>query len=170
MGLAQVDKEIVTSNVATVNLTTINSDDVYMVVLSGVTLDTDGQQIYMRVTTGGTADSDSEYDKSSQVIRSNTTTGTTSDENESSWRIQGAVGNSTGEADNHIIYLFNFNASDEYSYYTNDSVCLTSSAYSYGYKGGGYHTIAESNDCVEFFVQSSNNFNGGSFTLYRITS
>ena len=170
MGLVQIDKEIVTSNVATVNLTTINSDDVYMVVLSGVTIDTDGQQIYMRVTTSGTADSDSEYDKASQILRSNTTSGTTTDENESSWRIQGAVGSDTGEATNHIITLHNFNNASQHSYYTNNSVCGTTSANAYGYKGGGDHTVAEANDGVEFFVQSSNNFTGGSFTLYRITS
>ena len=170
MGLVQVDKEIVTSNTPTVNLTTINTDDVYMVVISGATIDTNGQQIYMRVTTGGTADSDSEYDKASQILYSNTTSGTTSDTDETSWRIQLAVGNDTGEATNHIIYLFDFNASDEYSKYTNDSVCLTASAYSAGYKGGGSHTVAEANDGVEFFVQSGNNFNGGTFTLYRIAS
>ena len=169
MGLAQVDKEIITSDTTTVNLTTINTDDVYMVVLSGVTIDTDGQQIYMRVTTGGTADTDTEYDKASQIIRSNTTSGTTTDENETSWRIQGAVGNASGEATNHIIYLFNFNDANEHSYYTNDSVCLTSSNYSYGYKGGGNHTVAEANDGVEFFVQSSNKFTGGTFVLYRVT-
>ena len=170
MGLAQVDKEIISGNTATVNLTTINTNDVYMVVLSGVTLDTNGQQIYMRVTTSGTADSDSEYDKASQILYSNTTSGTTTDTDESSWRIQGAIGSDTGEATNHIIYLYNFNDANEHSYYTNDSVALNASAYATGYKGGGNHTIAEANDGVEFFVQGSNNFNGGTFTLYRITS
>ena len=65
MGLVQVATTTVTSAVASVTLTGIDSDDVYMVALNNITLNTSGSGFYVRVTTSGTADSDSEYDPSS---------------------------------------------------------------------------------------------------------
>ena len=112
------------SNSASISLTGISSTyDVYLCVLSGITPTADAN-FNMRVTTSGTADSDSEYDKASKVFRTNSSFGTTTDENEAQWRINSTVGTDTGEQANHIIYLYNFNNSSEYSFYTNESVKL----------------------------------------------
>ena len=105
MGLVQVDTETVTSAVSSITLTTINTDDVYMVALNNVAGTADAN-FNMRVTTSGTADSDSEYDKSSEVLKASSSHGTTSDEGEAQWRINSTVGTDTGEQANHIIYLF----------------------------------------------------------------
>ena len=155
------------SNSASISLTGISSTyDVYLCVLSGITPTADAN-FNMRVTTSGTADSDSEYDKSSEVLKASSSHGTTSDEGEAQWRINSTVGTDTGEQANHIIYLFNFNNSSEYSFYTNESVKLNASAELEGYQGGGAHTVAETNDGVNFFF-TSGNIESVEFKLYGL--
>ena len=121
----------------------------------------------MRVTTSGTADSDSEYDKASYVFKANAAFSTTTDENEAQWRINGTVGTATGEQTNHIIYLYNFNDSGEYSLYSNESAKLNGSTILDSYQGSGLHTVTESNDGVNFFF-TSGDIESGTFTLYKV--
>ena len=166
MGLVQVATNTVTSAVSGVILTGIDSDDVYMVALNNVAGTADAN-FNMRVTTSGTADSDSEYDKASKVFRTNSSFGTTTDENEAQWRINNTVGTDTNEEANHTIYLFNFNNASEYSFYTNESAKLNASGVLEGYQGGGVHTVAEANDGVNFFF-TSGNIESGTFTLYKV--
>ena len=155
------------SNSASVSLTGISSTyDVYLCVLNGITPTADAN-FNMRVTTSGTADSDSEYDKASEVFKVNTSFGTTTDTDEAQWRINSTVGTDTGEQANHTIYLFNFNNSSEYSFYTNESVKLNACAELEGYQGGGAHTVAETNDGVNFFF-TSGNIESGEFKLYGL--
>ena len=54
--LVQVATETVTSAVASVTLTGIDSDDVYMVAFNNVTRDSGSGHILLRVTVSGTAD------------------------------------------------------------------------------------------------------------------
>ena len=155
------------SNSASVSLTGISSTyDVYLCVLNGITPTADAN-FNMRVTTSGTADSDSEYDKASEVFKVNTSFGTTTDTDEAQWRINSTVGTDTNEEANHTIYLFNFNNASEYSFYTNESVKLNSSGVLEGYQGGGVHTVAEANDGVNFFF-TSGNIESGEFKLYGL--
>ena len=155
------------SNSASISLTGISSTyDVYLCVLSGITPTADAN-FNMRTTTSGSADSDSEYDKASEVLKANTSFGTTSDTDEAQWRINSTVGTDTGEQANHTIYLFNFNNSSEYSFYTNESVKLNASGDLEGYQGGGVHTVAEANDGVNFFF-TSGNIESGEFKLYGL--
>ena len=155
------------SNSASISLTGISSTyDVYLCVLSGITPTADAN-FNMRVTTSGTADSDSQYDKASEVFKVDSSFGTTSDENEAQWRINSTVGTDTNEEANHTIYLFNFSNASEYSMYTNESVKLNSSGGVEGYQGGGAHTVAETNDGVNFFF-TSGNIESGEFKLYGL--
>ena len=155
------------SNSASVSLTGISSTyDVYLCVLNGITPTADAN-FNMRTTTSGSADSDSEYDKASEVLKANTSFGTTSDTDEAQWRINSTVGTDTNEEANHTIYLFNFNNASEYSFYTNESVKLNASGVLEGYQGGGVHTVAEANDGVNFFF-TSGNIESGEFKLYGL--
>ena len=155
------------SNSAIISLTGIDSTyNVYVCHLIGITPTADAN-FNMRVTTGGTADSDSEYDTASEILKESATFGNTSDTDEAQWRINSTVGTDTGEQTNHNIYLFNFNNASEYSFYTNESVKLNASGSMEGYQGGGVHTVAEANDGVNFFF-TSGNIESGSFKLYGI--
>ena len=110
--LVQVDTETVTSAVASVTLTTINTDDVYMVAMHNVAPVTDNVYLKGRVTTGGTADSDSQYDRATKTLRANTSFGNGAEQNASEWYIQeNTNGTGTSEVCNGIIYLYNFNNS-----------------------------------------------------------
>ena len=73
MGLVQVATNTVTSATASVSLTGINSDDVYMVTGVGIGVETNIRELNMRVTKSGTAQSDSEYDYAYKGLLGNTT-------------------------------------------------------------------------------------------------
>ncbi len=162
--LVLIDEENA-SNSSSVSLTGISSTyDVYVCYLRGVVPTADANFL-MRTTTGGSADSDSEYDKASEIFKANTSFGTTTDTNEAQWRINNTVGTDTNEETNHEIFLFNFNNSNEFSYYTNNSVKLNASGVAEGHFGGGSHTVKEINDGVNFFF-ASGNIESGNFKMY----
>ena len=164
--LVLIDSDTASSS-ASISLTGIDSTyNVYVAILSGITPTADAN-FNMRVTTGGTADSDSEYDKASKVLKANASFGTTSDENEAQWRINSTVGTDTNEEANHTIYLFDFNNASEYSFYTNESAKLNASGVLEGYQGGGVHTVEEANDGVNFFF-TSGTIESGEFKLYGL--
>ncbi len=170
MGLLQVATNTVTSAVASVTLTGIDSDDVYMVAYNNVTPSTDARTISLRVTTSGTADSDSEYDYAYMVLNSSSSFGKAGFTNDTEWQylVADSVGTSTSESANGIIYLYNFNSSSEYSFITAEVTEVNSSTTTRGNQGGGVHTVAETNDGVSFFDTQGGNIASGTFTLYKV--
>ena len=166
--LVQVDTETVTSAVASVTLTTINTDDVYMVAMHNVAPVTDNVYLKGRVTTGGTADSDSQYDRATKTLRANTSFGNGAEQNASEWYIQeNTNGTGTSEVCNGIIYLYNFNNSSEYSFITVEMSSVDASTNHNGSQGARVHTVDEANDGINFFF-SSGNIASGTFTLYKV--
>jgi len=165
--LIKIDEEIVTSAVASVTLTGIDSTyDVYMVRINNAVPTVDNT-MNMRTTTSGVADSDSQYDVASKILKANTSFANDTNTNGTQWKIASTVGTDTNEQTNHIIYLFNFNNASEYSFFTNENTKLNASAVLEGFQGGGVHTVAEANDGVNFFVVGGN-IEAGTFTLYGL--
>jgi hypothetical protein len=164
--LVQVDTETVTSAVASVTLTGIDSDDVYMVAFNNILPVTDGATIYLRVTTSGVADSDSEYDRAFKVFRTATSYANVSSTNQTFWYYN-VIGTAGNEQANGILYLYNFNNSSEYSFFSFESAERTNVGELQGVAGGGVHTVAETNDGIQFFM-SSGNIASGTFTLYKV--
>jgi hypothetical protein len=166
MGLVQVDTETVTSAVASVTLTGIDSDDVYMLTISGAvpTSSSDGK---IRVTKGGTAQSDSEYDWAFKGLRTDTTFSNLSSTNEADIRYIGgwSTVSTSSVGGNAIVYLYNFNSSSEYSFVTSELTTMWSGGL-LGAQGGGVHTVASASDGIQFFYSS--NLTSGTFTLYRV--
>ena len=67
--LIKIDEEIVTSAVASVTLTGIDSTyDVYMLKVNNLKVDTDNTTLYGRVSNSGTADTTSNYDRAAKGI------------------------------------------------------------------------------------------------------
>ena len=166
--LVQVATNTVSSAVSAVTLTGIDTNDTYMVAITGVQPATDDTYLKGRVTTGGTADSDSEYDRATRTFRANTTFGSGAANNESEWYIQeNTNGTGTSEVCNGIIYLYNFNDSSEYSMITVEMSSVDASTNHNGSQGGRSHTVTEANDGVSFFF-SSGNVAAGTFTLYKV--
>ena len=168
MGLVQVATETVTSAVSSVTLTGIDSDDVYMVALNNVTLNTSGSGFYVRVTTSGTADSDSEYEIAYKVLRADNSFANTSNTNGNLWDLTTQYV-ATGVSNNGILYLYNFNNSSEYSFITNETAFFWSGSNNLnGNQGGGVHTVGEINDGISFLSDSGRTFESGTFTLYKV--
>ena len=165
--LVQVATNTVTSAVASVTLTGIDSDDVYMVAFNNVAPATDNTNLLIRVTESGTPNTTANYDEAAKFLDSTTTFGNQGNTNQTYWFNSLAIGNSTSEQTNGILYLYNFNNSSEYSFYTKENTSLTYLAGNTGYQGGGVFTSSSSCNGVQFFF-SSGNITSGTFTLYKV--
>jgi len=168
--LIKIDEEIVSSAVASVTLTGIDSTfDVYMVKFNNVFTSAD-DDMQIRVTTSGTADSDSEYDIASKDLKTSGAFGNTSATNQTQWDFSAGIGTSGTNSHNGIMYLFNFYNSSEYSFVTMENATMRNDATDelFGFQGGGVHTVAETNDGINFFLVNGNNIAGGTFSLYGL--
>ena len=167
--LVQVATETVTSAVASVTLTGIDSDDVYMVAINNVQLDTDTKSIHIRFTVSGTGQSTANYDYANKVLRSNTTFHNEASTNQIQAYINSytGTGTGTGETSQAILYLYNFNNSSEYSFVTKEQVTVDFNARLIGGQGGAVYTVAEAHNGIHFFP-TSGNIASGTFTLYKV--
>ena len=165
--LIKIDEEIVSSAVASVTLTGIDSTyDVYMVKINKLEGNTDVQDVHLRFTTSGTADTSSNYDRASKELRADTSFGNVSGVNSSNVAL-GDIGTGTGEQLNAVLYLFNFNNASEYSFCTYETSYLTSTPNLRGRQGGAVLTVAQATDGVNLYM-ASGNIDSGTFTLYGL--
>ena len=164
--LIQVATETVTSNVSSVQLTGIDSDDVYMVAVSNFTPDTDNVSVSLRFTVSGTADTSANYDRAFKTLKANTTFSNTSSTNQTELLI-GNIGTGTSESFNGVLYLFNFNNPSEYSFCTVEVSARDLNGNLLGGQGGAVLTVAQATDGIQFFASTSN-IASGTFTLYGL--
>ena len=166
MGLVQVATNTVTSAVASVTLTGIDSDDVYMVTMNNVQPATDAAYIQLRFTVSGSADTSSNYDRAAKELRADGSFSNSSQVNQAQINfIQN--GTNTSETHNNIIYLYNFNNSSEYSFCTFEEASFMYAEALRGRQGGAVLTETQSTDGVNFTF-SSGNIASGTFTLYKV--
>ena len=166
--LIKIDEEIVSSAVASVTLTGIDSTyDVYMVKYNNLTTDTDNRQVRLRFTVSGSADTSANYDRATKGLRSNNPFANVANTNYAEFR-HNAIGTGTSETSNGILYLFNFNNASEYSFYTVEETMVSLVPEARGIQGGGVLTVAQATDGVYFFLESSANYTAGTFTLYGL--
>ena len=167
--LIQVATETVTSAVSSVTLTGIDSDDVYMVALNNVFASAD-DDFKIRITKSGTPQTDSNYDRASKDLKTSGTFGNTAGTNQDLIDFSAGIGTSGTNSHNAIIYCFNFANSSEYSFITNENVTMRNDATDelFGFQGSGVHTVAETNDGINFFLVNGNNISGGTFKLYGL--
>jgi len=165
--LIKIDEEIVSSAVASVTLTGIDTTyDVYMV--TGVNIESStGAYIQGRFTESGTPNSTTNYDGAFKLIRSYNTfldrNATNDNKFEFTRNLQGTGNNNSS----FISYIFNANNSSEYTFITNEAVAMTSSTQAEGMAGGNVFTVTSAVDGVYIFF-SSGNINSAVFTLYGL--
>ena len=165
--LIQVATETVTSAVASVTLTGIDSDDVYMLAVNNVLPTTDTSNLRMRLTVSGTPDTTANYDRATKILRTSTTFINSSATNETGIPF-GQLGTAGSESFSAIFYLYNFNNSSEYSFATNETVFRQNTAELLGGMGGFVNTVQQSCDGVHFYInEASRTLASGTFTLYR---
>lgn len=165
--LVQVATETVTSAVASVTLTGIDSDDVYMVTVNNAQPVDDNKLFIARVTVSGTPQTTANYDYAYKDLDSTTTFGNKSGANSTYWLNHRAIGNSTGEMANGIYYLFNFNNASEYSFITVEATDTAFTNFNIGSQGGGVYTVAEAHNGLTMLF-STGNIASGTFTLYKV--
>lgn len=168
--LIKIDEEIVTSAVASVTLTGIDSTyDVYMLKVNNAELDSATQQsLSIRVTVSGTADTTANYDNANKNMRSNASFVNESNTNSTSFQFANQLSTATQSQSNAILYLFNFNNASEYSFGTNEAVDFRFNSVLFGRAGGFVHTVAQACDGVNIFCVSGANIDSGTFTLYGL--
>ena len=167
--LVLIQETTISSPVSSVSLVGINSTfDVYKVTFSNIFASAD-DDMQIRVTTSGTADSDSEYDLASIDLKTSGSFGNSSATNQTQWDFSAGIGTSGTNSHNGVMYLFNFNTS-EFSFVTmeNATTRQDTSDELFGFQGGGVHTVAETNDGINFFLASGNNITAGTFKLYGL--
>ena len=166
--LVLINETIVSTSTATVSLTGIDSTfDIYKVVYNNLTTDTDNKQVRLRFTVSGTADSSSNYDYAYKDIRSANAFADVSDTDSAEFR-HNAIGTSTSETSNGVLYLFNFSNSSINSFYTLEETMLSLVPEARGRQGSGMLTVTQATDGVVFFLQDSANFTAGTFKLYGL--
>ena len=165
--LIKIDEEIVSSAVASVTLTGIDSTyDVYMVRYNNYTSDTDSIAVRLRFTVSGTADTSSNYDTAFKRLQADNTFTNLAATNLDKLTLND-VGTGTGEISNGVLYLFNFNNASEYSFVTMETTGRTASGYLRGRQGGSVLTVAQATDGIQLF-QDSGNISAGQFVLYGL--
>ncbi len=166
--LVQINKATSTGSSSTLTVTGIDNNSIYVVYYSVRPVDND-KDLLVRVTTGGTPDSDSEYDMTGVFQRADASPSTSDIENGVAWYMNSAMENDSAKWSNNILYLFNFNHATEYSYVTMDTCGWNDTIQSVGDKGGGVHTVAETNDGLSLSNESNSNFASGSkMVLYEM--
>ena len=165
--LVQVATETVTSAVASVTLTGIDSDDVYMLAISGL-IPVSDSFINLRVTESGTANTTANYDYARFGLNSDTAFNTGPATNQTIFPFIGTVESATsGTGGNAILYLYNFNNASEYSFATSEQVHWNNNASARGWQGGFVFTSTSSCNGVNIFANTGN-IDAGTFTLYKV--
>ena len=164
--LVQVATETVTSAVASVTLTGIDSDDVYMLSILNLQCTVDNEEVRIRFTVSGTPDTSSNYDMAKKDLKAQTGFGNTAIQNFSYYFVTYIGTPSPTENANGIFYLYNFNNASEYSFITEETVHWNSIQNLSGGNGGGVLTTAQACDGVEISMDNGN-IDNGTFTLYR---
>jgi hypothetical protein len=169
--LIKIDEEIVTSAVASVTLTGIDSTyDVYMVKLNNVAPDTDSRYLQIRFTESGTPNITPNYDQAVKALKTTTTFGNGAYPNQTfAYAGVSFLGTGTSENINGIYYIFNANNSSEYTFATIESNYVNSLQQNFGDAGGFVFTQTSTVDGIHFFLSSTGNIDtGAKFTLYGL--
>ena len=165
--LVQINKAVGDNTSSVLTVTGINTDDVYMVAFHSLSTNSNNDVLKARVTTSGTPDSDSEYDRALVYISNLGISANRYGTNVDHWQIVENADDDNGGAQG-ILYLYNFNNSSEFSFYTQETVGTVSNQQA-GQMGGGVHTVQESNDGFSMYSNSGTNFKtGASLILYKV--
>ena len=166
--LIKIDEEIVSSAVSSVDLTGIDSTyDVFKVIVINLQCDTDVNDVKCWVLESGTANTTSNYDRGSDLLRASTSFATQSATNETSWDMGTNIGTGTGESSNFVQYIYNANKSSGYTFMTKEVAELNSTPELVGQQGGGVYTQNTAINGLTYFMNSGN-IDAGTFRLYGL--
>jgi len=166
--LIQVATNTVTSAVASVTLTGIDSDDVYMVAFTNVLGTSEPTNFSYRMTESGTENSTSNYDYAFKDMFAGSGFSNRTGTNVNRVLMNQGSGSTALETQQGILYIYNANNSSEFTFTTFETTFRN--AYGgalQGAQGGGVFTVTSSVDGI-YFQQDSGNIASGTFSLFKV--
>ena len=171
--LIKIAETTVSSATASVTLTGIDSTyDVYKLVVSNLTVGTDGSYLYGRVTESGTPNSSGNYEYAVKFLRADNTFTNLNATGRSVFAMTERTEITNGFC-NGIFYLFNFANASEYSFMTIEEVHIQYQLTTIrGQQGGAVFKQASASDGIQLFLIDDGgnpaNIDSGTFTLYGL--
>ena len=164
--LVQVDSWEYSTDVNSVTLTGIDSDDVYMLVSVGLQ-STNTEAVSMRFAESGTLNATANYDWAYKEL--SVASAFSNPANTNLNEIRFGATSSGNNWDNTIHYIYNAYNSSEYTFVTSENVRYGAIS-SQGRQGGGVFTVASQVNGVGvgIFTTPTNNLTGGKMALYRV--
>lgn len=168
MGLEFVNKVTVSGSTSEVNLTGIDSDDVYFFTYRNVQCTTDNSSFRARAIVSGSADTSTNYSRAYRVYKAYAVFANDNANSQGEWFL-GQLGTPTQESANGWGYLYNWNSTSKKAMANVSLVDLNSISKLSGNQGGWvYINTGTARTGINFFM-SAGNFDTGEFTLYKIT-
>ena len=167
MGLEFISKAVSDGTDTSLQVTGINTDDPYFVTLFNMQTQNNNETLDFRVTKSGSPDTTSNYDRAMKYITTAHSFGNRNEENSDHFQLIENLLNDSGGGQG-FLYLYNFNNSSEYSYWTLSVISAVSNQRA-AQVGGGIHTVDSASDGVQVFGSSSGTFvSGASLVLYKV--
>lgn len=167
MSLVQVNKVTLSSQATTMDITGIDSDDVYLLTINNIKAENGNARLELRVLESGTANTTANYDKADTFIASSGESDN-SLQNQTTMNIFGnqPTSNYTGG----IVYIYNANNSSEYTFFSFEQTGWDNGNIVGGRQGGGVFTSASQVNGVRilFGNVTSDIMSGATMTLYKV--
>jgi hypothetical protein len=165
--LVKINEEIVSSAVASVTLTGIDSTyDVYVAQIINVVPSSDGEALRLRFTVGGSADISSNYHSAYKNLRGDSAFSNINNQTVDYIDL-GTTGTGTQEMVNCTQYLYEFNNASSFSFASIEASIINNDSHLRGFQGGGQLGVSQATDGVYYFFNSGN-ITSGIFKLYGI--
>lgn len=171
--LIKIQETTVSTSTASVTLTGIDSTyDVYKLVVSNLTVGTDGSYLYGRVTESGTPNTTGNYVYANKFFRADNTFTNLADTGRTVFAMTERTEITNGFC-NGTFYLFNFPNASEYSLMTVEEVHVQYQLTTVrGQQGCAIFKQTSACDGIQLFLidngGSAANIEGGTFTLYGL--
>ena len=173
--LVQVNTTTITSNVSSVTLDGIDTDDVYVLIASGLTITVDTAYLHFRVTKDvsgtTTTQTSSNYAWANKIITPYTTFENFKYNSQAQMYFSNCpLGASAGESHNIYYELHNFNSASEDSYViVSENIFNSTASNSSGSQGGLKYVVAEAHNGITITGDACQ-LSGGTLTLYKQVS
>lgn len=164
MKLIQVNKVVADNTSAQLNVTGIDTDDTYFVVMENIKPATT-QAVLGRVLKSSSQDSTANYDYAYKNLKAYSAFSDTYFNNDSKVNF-GTVGLEDNRGLNGVLALYNFNNPNEYSTIQQKTHQLISGTSLYSQVGGTTHTVSSASNGFSVYV-GTNNLATGTLILYR---
>lgn len=167
MSLVQVNRVTLSSQATTMDITGIDSDDVYLLTINNIVSQNSNARLELQVLESGTANTTNNYDKADTFISS----GGESDNNAQNQNKMNIFGNqATVNYTCAIVYIYQAYNSSEYTFFSFEQSGWDVGGVVGGRQGGGVFTSTSQVNGVRilFGNVTSDLMSGATLTLYKV--